>query len=256
MKTLTRLHEVLARHDGLAVAVSGGVDSMTLAHVAHGLGQATMIHAISPAVPMEATARVRRHAVEAGWSLRLVDAGEFGDPRYRANPVDRCYFCKLNLYGTVRRLVQGAVASGTNTDDLGDFRPGLQAADELGVCHPYVEAGIGKAEIYDLASALGFDDLAELPAQPCLASRIETRIPVQEKDLAFVEAVEQRLHHLLGTGSVLRCRITAAGVILELAAEHLDAEGIVADLCAEAGRPFLGARPYRRGAAFLHGTPA
>lgn len=155
MTALARLRRVLSRHDALAIAVSGGVDSMTLAHVAQGCTRATMIHAVSPAVPAEATSRVRRHAREEGWHLRIVDAGEFGDPRYRANPLDRCYFCKLNLYSTIRGLTDGPVASGTNRDDLDDFRPGLAAAGELQVCHPYVEAGIGKEVIYRLALDLG-----------------------------------------------------------------------------------------------------
>lgn len=255
MTALDRLHAALARHDRLAIAVSGGVDSMTLAHVAHRRGPATMVHAISPAVPAEATARVRRHAAHAGWDLRLVDAGEFDDPRYRANPVDRCYFCKVNLYDAIRRLTDGPVASGTNTDDLGDYRPGLKAAEERHVLHPYVEAAIDKGGVYALAAALGLDDLASLPAQPCLASRIETHIPVRKADLAFVETVERELHAHLGPGAVLRCRITAAGVVLELAAPDDAAERIAARLCTAAARPFLGTRPYRRGAAFLHGPP-
>ena len=105
-----RLRRGLARHRSIAIAVSGGVDSMTLAHIAHGVTAARMIHAISPAVPAIATARVRRHAAAHGWRLDIVDAGEFGDARYIANPVNRCYFCKLNLYGTIRDLAEGPVA--------------------------------------------------------------------------------------------------------------------------------------------------
>lgn len=253
MSALERLQRVIDSHAPLAIAVSGGIDSMLLAHVAHGATQTTMIHALSPAVPAEATRRVEQHARAAGWSLRLVDAGEFGDPRYRQNPVDRCYFCKLNLYQTIRDMTHGTVASGTNTDDLGDYRPGLNAAQELQVVHPYVEAGIGKAEIYALAGDLGFDDLAALPAQPCLASRIETDIRVEAEDLAFVEAAEARLREHLGQGAVVRCRITHGGVIVEHGAEDHGAlcAQVVAGLCRDAGRAFAGARPYKRGAAFL-----
>lgn len=256
MSALNRLQAILQRHDGLAIAVSGGVDSMTLAHVATTVGNPLIVHAISPAVPFEATARIRRHAAAHGWQLRLVDAGEFGDPRYRENPVNRCYFCKLNLYSTIRGLCEGAVASGTNADDLGDYRPGLVAAEELDVVHPYVEAGIGKDGIYALARALGLTDLARLPAQPCLASRIETDIRVEPGDLGFIDRTERALRATLGESAVVRCRITHGGVIVELAegCDRAQAERLTGELCRETGRSFLGSRPYRQGAAFLRGT--
>jgi hypothetical protein len=92
-----------------------------------------MVHAASPAVPAEATARVRDHAARAGWNLVVTDAGEFADPRYRANPVDRCYFCKSNLYDRIRGLTDAAIASGANLDDLDDYRPGLIAAKQRGL---------------------------------------------------------------------------------------------------------------------------
>jgi uncharacterized protein len=245
------LTTALLRHPALAVAVSGGVDSMTLAHVAHALlgPRARMVHAISPAVPALATSRVRDHAAREGWRLDLVDAGEFNDPRYRANPVNRCYFCKSNLYATIAGLTGDAIASGTNIDDLGDFRPGLAAAKEQQVVHPYVEAGLDKAAVYRLAAQMGLDDLAVLPAQPCLASRIETGIAVNADDLAFVDRVETLLRADLGPSATVRCRITHAGVIVET--ESADAPPSISAACLETGRTFLGSRPYRRGAAFL-----
>ena len=130
----------------LAVAVSGGVDSLTLAdpRPPAGLGPtALMVHAVSPAVPGEATARVRAEAAREGWDLRVIEAGEFADPAYRANPVNRCFFCKTNLYGAIRQRHRPARwLSGANLDDLGEYRPGLDAAREHGVRHPYVEAGL------------------------------------------------------------------------------------------------------------------
>src|SRR5262245_32919327 len=130
-----RLVKALDRHAALSVAVSGGVDSMTLAYVAHRFsrGSVSMVHAVSPAVPVAATARVRDYAEREDWNLQVVGAGEFDDPRYRANPVNRCYFCKVNLYDRIRGLSGSAIASGANLDDLGDYRPGLTAAAERGV---------------------------------------------------------------------------------------------------------------------------
>lgn len=245
------LTSAIARHEALTVAVSGGVDSMTLAHVAHSvLGERVrMVHAISPAVPPLATERVRDHGNRAGWRLDFVDAGEFDDPRYRANPVNRCYFCKSNLYSTIAGLAGGTVASGTNCDDLGDFRPGLQAAEQWQVVHPYVEAGLGKASIYALARQLGLGDLSRLPAQPCLSSRIETGISVSADDLAFVDRVETLLRSDLGSSATVRCRITHSGVIVET--EGAVPPAAVARACKDTGRIYLGHRPYRRGAAFL-----
>lgn len=246
-----RLAAALKRYKALSIAVSGGVDSMTLAHVAHSvLGPETrMVHAMSPAVPPLATARVRAHAARAGWRLVLVDAGEFNDPRYRANPVNRCFFCKTNLYGTIAGLTKGLIASGTNTDDLGDFRPGLQAAQQWQVVHPFVEAEMDKAAIYALARHLGLADLAALPAQPCLASRVETGITVAPEDLAFVDEIETLLRDDLGQGATVRCRITHAGIIVETDDQEPPARVVAA--CRDSGRAYLGHRPYRRGAAFL-----
>jgi uncharacterized protein len=255
--TIERLVRVLDAHPRLAIAVSGGADSTTLAHVAHRLSRtrATMIHAASPAVPASARARVEAHAAANAWDLVVLDAGEMRDPRYRANPVDRCYFCKTNLYDRIRESTSGAIASGTNLDDLDDFRPGLRAAAERGVVHPYVEAGIDKAGVHAIAAHLGLSDLERLPAQPCLASRVETGIAIAEDDLTFIDAVESALAARLGREAVVRCRVTHRGVVVEVgdadAATREAARVIGAAACARERRRFAGVRAYVRGAAFL-----
>ena len=254
----TRLREVVDAIGPMALAVSGGVDSMTLAHVAQErLGTAAvMFHALSPAVPAEASARVRRHAKAGGWRLEIVNAGEMADPRYLENPVNRCFFCKTNLYGRIAGLTELTIASGTNVDDLGDFRPGLEAARNHRVRHPYVEAGLTKRDVRRVARDLGLDDLSELPAAPCLSSRIETGLRVTSERLGLVEAVETALREDLGQGTI-RCRVRRAGVVVELGPDllsRLDAAGrgrVEAILRAEGHAGTAAFEAYRQGSAFL-----
>ena len=246
-----RLAAALARHDELIVAVSGGVDSLTLAAFAGRRMKITAAHAVSPAVPPDATARVRAMASAEGWTLRILNAREFSDPAYLKNPLNRCYFCKTNLYARIAEAMDGTIASGANIDDLGEYRPGLTAAAEHGVVHPYVEAGISKAELRALAASLGLGDVATLPAQPCLASRIETGIAIDAADLRFIEEMET-----LAAGAErvadIRCRITAEGVKLESSAPVADdALAAIRARCRAEDRPFAGLFPYRRGSAFL-----
>jgi uncharacterized protein len=260
MRVHDRIVAALNRHARLAIAVSGGVDSMTLAHVAsrNSSAVAAMYHAASPAVPIAARERVEAHAARHGWKLVVIDAQELADPRYRANPLDRCYYCKTNLYDRIAEVTADTIASGTNCDDLADFRPGLRAARERDVVHPYVEAGASKRDVYELAQSLGLADLARLPAQPCLASRVETGIAIDPADLAFVDAVESKLASKLGTTTTVRCRVTHRGIVIEIAdATRADeAREIGERACSDAGRLFAGVRPYERGAAFLHKVSA
>lgn len=252
-----RLLGVLKQYDELAIAVSGGIDSMTLAFVAHRFlaKQPMIVHAVSPAVPPEATSRIKDYAEREGWRLSLVDAGEFADSSYRANPVNRCYFCKSNLYDRIRGLSFGVIASGTNLDDLGDFRPGLQAAEERRVIHPFVEAHIGKAQIRELARWHRLVDIAELPAQPCLASRVETGIRIEADDLAFIDAAERHIREFVSPLANVRFRLTREGVVLEIDRQGdcnpQQIAGRAASFCNQVGRTFIGVKPYRQGSAFL-----
>jgi len=221
-----KLYQILAELAPVAVAVSGGVDSMTLAVVAHRQSvqhndsPPLMIHAVSPAVPEQATERVRKYATEEGWHLNVINAGEFDDPDYMANPANRCYFCKTNLYSTMAASTQLQLVSGTNVDDLGDYRPGLTAAEAHAVRHPYVEAGIDKTQVRALARTLGLNDVAELPSAPCLSSRVETGIRIDPAVLLAVDATERRLRKEL-TPETVRCRVRGNAIAIELDARTL-----------------------------------
>lgn len=257
-----RLAATLRDCGAAMIAVSGGVDSMTLASFAHReLGRAGvgMAHAVSPAVPPAATERVRSRAGEEGWRLEVVDAGEFGDERYRANPVNRCFFCKSNLYRTLGAMSDGVVLSGTNCDDLEDFRPGLEAAAGNSVRHPYVEAGFDKSDVRALAGWLGLPEIAALPASPCLASRVETGIRIEPRDLALIDKMEEWLRRTLDAKTV-RCRIRRHGMVIELDPDTVGALApetrtrLIAEVRAElpeiAGTA-IDIATYRRGSAFV-----
>ena len=193
MSDTTTLQEVFNSCDTAAVACSGGVDSMTLAYSAHhAMNQrVTIFHAVSPAVPPAATARVQDYAAREGWNLRVLNAGEFDDENYMQNPANRCFYCKTNLYSSLATQAGGAqLFSGTNLDDLGDWRPGLKAADNNAVRHPFVEAGMAKADVRALAAIHGLSDIAELPSAPCLSSRIETGIRIDISALRSIDKVE------------------------------------------------------------------
>jgi uncharacterized protein len=259
---LVRLNEVLQNFDQVAVAVSGGIDSLTLATAAHRLlgSSAAMHHATSPAVPAEATERTRTLAATEGWSLDVFDAGEFADPRYRANPVNRCFFCKTSLYGAVANRTGRTILSGTNLDDLGEYRPGLMAARDHGVRHPFVEAGIDKRSVRALATELGLGVLADLPSSPCLASRVETGLRIEPATLSLIHQAETRVAAALSPRTV-RCRVRAGAIVIELdqptlaTIEPRSAEALLADLNELAGSAGLALpisfAPYRVGSAFL-----
>lgn len=246
----------------VAVAVSGGIDSLTLSTIAgRRLGaRAAMYHAVSPAVPEEATARVRALAEAEQWRLHIIDAAEFAREDYVANPVNRCFYCKQSLYAAIASETSQQIVSGTNADDLGEYRPGLDAARKAQVRHPFVEADIGKAAIRMMARTLGLGELAELPASPCLSSRVESGIGIRAELLAAIHAAEQAVRARL-RAPVVRCRYRRSGIVIELEATTLDAldaarrtetAALVQNIFSDGGFAApVGFAPYRSGSAFL-----
>ena len=233
-----KLHDKLVLYPARIVACSGGIDSLVLATLAHRAApkQTIVAHTVTPAVPGPGTARVVAFAEREGWNLELVRSSEFDDERYLSNPADRCYYCKSNLYDAISTLqgstsapADAVILSGANTDDLGEYRPGLIAADEHAVHHPYVEAGWGKADIRSAARDLGLAE-ADLPASPCLASRLYTGTRVTAARLQAVEVGEALVTQLTGV-AIVRCRIREANVFVEVRGEdrhHIDASVIAA----------------------------
>jgi uncharacterized protein len=260
--TLVKLEGVLLGIGPVAVAVSGGVDSLTLATVAHRTlpGSVEMFHAVSPAVPREASDRVRALAAAQEWRLSVIDAGEFADANYRSNPVNRCFYCKTNLYGALVPHTALPIVAGTNLDDLGEYRPGLDAAKNHGVRHPFVEAGIDKKTVRGIAGHLGLGDIADLPSAPCLSSRIETGIAIDPDMLRLVHAAELLVSKSLAPRTV-RCRVRAKGVVIELDEQNLAAldgeardvlKNDVGTLFRDGGFEYpVSLAPYRTGSAFL-----
>jgi uncharacterized protein len=195
---IARLRGLLAGFDRVVVCFSGGVDSGYLLAEAVGVlgDRAVALTAVSPSLAPEEGAAARRLAERLGARHLLVDTAEVDDPRYAANPVNRCYFCKVEVYGrAVReaaRLGGHRVIDGFNVDDRGDHRPGRQAAREHGVRSPLDEAGLAKADIRDAARRLGLP-VWNKPALACLSSRFPYGTAITPGRLTQVAACERVL---------------------------------------------------------------
>jgi uncharacterized protein len=195
---LERLKGVIADMQSVLVAYSGGLDSAFVLAIAHDvLGpRAVALTAVSPSLPEREKLDAQRIAAELGARHELVESQEIHNPSYAANPSDRCFHCKSELYSITTRLAAelqlAHVVNGTNLDDLGDYRPGLEAAKRAGVRSPLVEAELTKAEVRALAQARGLD-FWDKPAAACLSSRIPYGTAVTPARLSQVEQLEDAL---------------------------------------------------------------
>ncbi|MGI8773532.1 MAG: ATP-dependent sacrificial sulfur transferase LarE [Actinomycetota bacterium] len=177
------------------VAYSGGVDSSFLMAAAHeALGaDALAVTAVSPSLARRELAGAKALAAERGWPHMCVGTHEVSREEYAQNSGDRCYWCKTELYevlGPIAERRRAVILTGTNLDDLGDHRPGLQAARERSVRSPLVEAGLGKSEVRSLSAELGLPT-ADKPASPCLASRFAYGVRVTPEGLRRIEHAEE-----------------------------------------------------------------
>ncbi len=184
----------------LLVAFSGGVDSSLVLAAARAAEPAALlaVTGISPSLAKAQLDQARRVARALGVDHVELGTAELDDPRYAANPADRCYFCKHELYGRLA-AVYGAtwprIVDGTNADDLGGHRPGLRAAREEGVRSPLAEAGLGKDEVRELSRHYDLET-AELPASPCLSSRVMTGLSIDAERLGRIERAEAAMREL------------------------------------------------------------
>ena len=195
---ITRLREILLAASPLLVAYSGGVDSATLLALACETPGVVVkgILADSPSLPREALREAIDEAKMQGWPVEILPTRELEDPRYVANPVNRCFFCKAELFSRMEAEAEAggyhSLAYGENADDIAYERPGALAAAQFQVLAPLREAGLSKSEIRTLARQRGLR-AADAPAQPCLSSRIRHGIPVTTAALSLVEAAERLL---------------------------------------------------------------
>jgi len=183
------------------VAYSGGVDSAFLARIARDvLGErALAVIADSPSLPRRELQDALKLAEQFGIAARVVKTKEFSNPDYLSNPTNRCYFCKHELFSELEPLARAegfaVIVYGENASDVGDHRPGAQAAAQFQVRAPLKEIGLTKAEIRELSARLGLPT-AEKPQMACLSSRIPYGEPVTPEKLAMIEQAENILRDL------------------------------------------------------------
>ncbi|NJK40257.1 MAG: ATP-dependent sacrificial sulfur transferase LarE [Acaryochloridaceae cyanobacterium SU_2_1] len=221
---LQPLQSLFAQMGQALIAYSGGIDSSLVAKVAHEVlgDKALAVTANSPSLLAADLAAAQEQAAEIGIAHRLVVTQEMDNPNYTNNPVNRCYFCKSELYDSLRPLAEQwgypYVVDGVNADDLQDYRPGIQAAKERGTRSPLAELGITKLEVREMARSLGLT-WWDKPAQPCLSSRFPYGENITIEKLRRVGEAESYLRQLgwqtlrvRSQGDIARIELPAAEI--------------------------------------------
>ncbi|MBI3999134.1 MAG: ATP-dependent sacrificial sulfur transferase LarE, partial [Candidatus Omnitrophica bacterium] len=225
LSKLERLKAVIESYQSVLVAFSGGIDSTFVLKVSRdvlGRDYAKAATAQSESVAARELEATKTIARELDVEHRIIRTHELENPNYSSNPTHRCYFCKTELYETLAPIAKEwglkTIANGTNVDDLGDFRPGLWAADEHAIKSPLVEAGLKKDEIRSLSRKLGLE-IWDKPASPCLSSRFPSGYEITPEKLKQVEAGENFLKDL--GFKVVRLRHFGTKARVELGREEL-----------------------------------
>jgi len=202
VQKLNYLEELFRQKRRVLVALSGGVDSSVLQEIAHrvlGFDNAIAVTAKSETLTEEEFREVCELARSRGWNHHVIEYSELEIPNYASNPVNRCYFCKTELFSRLRRLADEyqcvAVVEGTNADDRGDYRPGMKAATEQGTWAPLLEAGFTKEDIREVAQYFGLPNWNK-PSGACLSSRFPYGTRITREGLEQVAHAEAYLRSL------------------------------------------------------------
>ncbi len=190
-----KLKDEIKKLDNAIVAFSGGIDSALALKVAHDIlgSKAIAVTADSPSLPRRELDETKRTAKQIGARHLVINTKETENENYLKNPVNRCYYCKSELYAKLKAVASQlgirCIINGTNFDDLGDYRPGLKAADEYKVISPLKDAGLTKKEIREMTKHLGLD-VWDKPSSPCLSSRVPYCSEITLKKLSMIEEAE------------------------------------------------------------------